>query len=48
MFQDRFEKRLLLHMLTLEMGHLSHAIRNKLKSESDLITVRLRDTLGNL
>src|SRR5579863_5334495 len=48
MFHDRFQKRLLLHKLDLHMGELAHYVRGDMKPEAELLTKRLRKTLGNI
>ncbi|OGH11207.1 hypothetical protein A3F59_06375 [Candidatus Roizmanbacteria bacterium RIFCSPHIGHO2_12_FULL_38_13] len=48
MFHDRFEKRLLLHMLGNQMGHVAHYAREDIKPEVKYTAERLRETYEKL
>jgi aminoglycoside phosphotransferase (APT) family kinase protein len=48
MFHDRFEKRLLLHVLGNQMGHVAHYAREDMKPEVKYTAERLRETYEKL
>lgn len=48
MFGDRFPERLLLHKLGLQMEYLAHEVRERRKSEAEIRTRKLGETLRNL
>jgi len=48
MFDDRFELRLNLHMLSLQMGHLAHEAKQGNDEDAKMITERLQRTLNTL
>lgn len=48
MFHDRFEKRLLLHVLGNQMGHVAHYAREAMEPEVKYTAERLRETYEKL
>jgi len=48
MFDERFQLRLLLHRLGLQMGYVASAPRHEIQPEARFLTVALAETLSQL
>lgn len=48
MFSERFPERLLLHKLGLQMEYLAHEVRERRKTEAEIRSRKLEETLRNL
>lgn len=48
LFEDRFDRRLLLHKIALQLGHLAHAVIENMMPEMKFDLMRLKDSLDQL